>query len=136
MGLHAQSSIEFLFCTVFAMSILVIATLIYYQDQEESAILGEYVESQRVCHEIVMQISSVVSAGSGTQAVLLRPQPLAARNYTIYISGSNRAVVVVFGSQTASCLLATSNVSNGTHQSFYISGNTGIRNVGGGVVIG
>ena len=134
MGLRAQSSIEFLLCTVLAMSILVIAALIYYQGQEEAAVLGEYVESQRVCHEVAMQISAVVSSGSGTQAVLLRP--LAAQNYTIYVSAGDRAAVVALGKQTATCRLATSNVSNGTHSLFYISQDTWIRNVEGGVVIG
>ena len=116
------------------MTILVIAMLIYYQGQEEAAILGRYVESQRICHEVAMQISAVVSAGSGTQAMLLRP--LAAQDYTTYISASDRKVVVALGGQTATCLLATSNVSNGTHASFYISQDTGITNVDGGVVIG
>ena len=134
MGLRAQSSIEFLFCTGLAMVILVIAMLIYYQGQEESAALSEYVESQRICHEFAMQISAVVSAGSGTQASLLRP--MAAKNYTAYISGSDRVAVVVLGDQTASCLLATSNVSNGTSSMFYISEDTTIRNIDGGVVIG
>jgi hypothetical protein len=134
MGLRAQSSIEFLLCTVLALSILVIAVLVYYQSQEEAAILGQYVESQRICHEVAMQISSVVSAGSGTQAMLLRP--IAGRNYTIYIAARDRSAVVTLGDQTAFCRLATSNVSNGTSTSFYISQSTRIRNDGGGVVIG
>jgi len=116
------------------MSILVIATLIYYQGQEESAALGDYVESQRICHELAMQISAVVSAGSGTQAALI--MPLAAQNYTLYISASDRVAVVALGGQTASCLLATSNVSNGTDLAFYIREDTRIRNVDRGVVVG
>ena len=116
------------------MSILVVATLIYYQGQEESTILGEYVESQRICHEVAMQISAVVSAGSGTQAALLRP--VSSSNYTIRISAGSRAAVVSLGSQTTTCLLATSNVSNGTSTAFYISNDTTIRNVDGGAVIG
>ena len=134
MDLRAQSSIEFLLCTGFAMSILVISMLIYYQAQDEAAVLSQYVESQRICHEVAMQISAAVSAGSGTQAALLRP--LAAQNYTIYISASERTAVVALGGQAAFCNLATSNVSNGTHQLFYISQDTVIRNEDGGVVIG
>ena len=134
MGLRAQSSIEFLFCTGLAMSILVIVVLIYYQGQEEAVVLSQYIESQRICHEVAMQISAVVSAGNGTQAMFIRPR--AEQNYTIYISASERTAVVVFGGQTAFCNLATSNVSDGTHQSFYISQNTRMRNEGGGVAIG
>ena len=134
MGLRAQSSIEFLLCTGFAMSILVIVVLIYYQGQEEASILGQYVESQRICHEVAMQISAVVSAGSGTQSVLHRP--LAEQDYTLYISASDRAASVALGKQTAFCDLATSNVSNGTNQTFYISQDTLIMNKDGGVVIG
>jgi len=134
MGLRAQSSIEFLFCTGLAMSMLVISALIYYQGQEEAAALGEYVESQRICHEIAMQISAVVSAGSGTQAAFI--MPLAAKGYTVFISADDRAAAVALGSQTASCSLATSNVSNGTDTAFYIREDTRIMNVDGGVVVG
>jgi hypothetical protein len=134
MGLRAQSSIEFLLCTVLALSVLVIAVLIYYQWQEEAAVLGEYVEAKRICHEVAMQISSVISAGSGTRAVLFRP--LAEQNYTVYVSATERAAVVRLGGQTAFCQLATSNISNGTHRYFYISQDTTIRNEMGGVVIG
>jgi len=116
------------------MAILVISVLIYYQSQEEAAILSQYVESQRICHEVAMQISAIVSAGNGTQAMLLRP--LTAQGYTLYISAGNRTAVVALGGQTASCNLATSNASNGTSTSFYISQDTRIRNEGGGVVIG
>jgi len=116
------------------MSILVIVMLIYYQGQEEAAVLGEYVETQRICHEVAMQISAVVSAGSGTEAMLLRP--LAVQNYTIYISASDREAIVTLGGKMATCMLATSNISNGTHSTFYISQSTQIRNEGGGVVIG
>jgi hypothetical protein len=118
------------------MSILVIALLIYYQGQEDAANLGQYVEAERVCHETAMQISAVVSAGSGTEAAFLRPQIVAARNYTLRVSGSDRSASVEIGGKTAFCRLATSNISNGTHASFYINQDTTIRNVGGGVVIG
>jgi len=134
--MRAQSSIEFLFCTGLAMAVMVIAMLFYYQAQSEAAVLGEYVESQRICHEIAMQISAIVSAGSGTQAALHRPQALAGQNYTVLVAPENHSVVVEFGRQTASCMLATTNVSNGTHSSFYISQDTLIRNEDGGVVVG
>jgi DNA-binding FrmR family transcriptional regulator len=134
MDLRAQSSIEFLFCTALAMSMLVVAMLIYYQGQGESAALGQHVESQRICHEVAMQISAAVSAGSGTEAAFLRPQ--AEQDYSLFVSAGDREVMVALGGQTAFCSLATSNVSNGTSQSFYIAGDTTIRNVEGGVVIG
>ena len=134
--LRAQSSIEFLYCTGLAILIFTMVAIIFYESQVESNALSAYVESQRICHEIAAQVSVIATAENGTQALLLRPQALSSQNYTVLVSGQNRAIVVQYEQRGTTCMLATTSVSNGTNSTFYITGDVLVRNDGRGVVFG
>ncbi len=131
-----QTALEFLYATGFMILLLVISTLIYYQSQAEATALSAYAESQRICHEVAIQLSAVDSAGNGTAAVLRMPVPLSGANYSVFVTGANRSVAVLYGTQGTGCYFSTANISNGSASSFRISGDTVVRNVDGGVVVG
>lgn len=134
--MRAQSSVEFLYCTGLVILLFAMVAIIFYESQEESGSLSAYVESQRICHEIAAQVSAIAIAGNGTQAVLLRPRSFSSQNYTVLVSGQDRAISVQYLQRGTTCMLATSNVSNGTDSTFYITGDVLVRNDGRGVVFG
>ena len=136
---HGQSSLEFLFASGLMVLIFTIATVLYYQSSMDARGLGNYAESQRICHEAASQISAVASAGEGTSAVFRMPGAALAQNYTIYAYPQNRSLSVPYGGTVAGCALGTSNVRGALAAAgapFNITADSPIRNVGGGVVIG
>jgi hypothetical protein len=116
--------------------LLVISMMIYYQSQNDAAALSAYAESQRICHEIAIQLSAVDAAGNGTAAVLRMPIPLTGANYSVFVTGANRSVAVSYGAQGTGCYFSTSNISSGNASSFWITGDILISNIDGGVVVG
>ncbi len=137
-SMAGQSSIEFLYATGLALIFFSVSMVIFYQTQNDAASLSAAADGRRVCNAIAAQISAVADAGDGASAELYVPQLAEEGNYTILVTGHNRSISVSRGSWGTGCLFSTSSVSNGTSDTFYIDyrNGTGIRNIGGGVLIG
>ena len=133
---NGQSSLEFLYATSMMLLVFAVVALLYYQSQSDSAILSSYAEARRICHLVASQISSVAASGDGTSALLGLPDSLGGRNYSVFLSGQNRTVTVVYAEQGTTCPLSVANVTNGTSSSFYLLNGTSMRNSFGGVVLG
>lgn len=132
---HAQASLEFLYATGVVLLVFTMALMVYYQSSQEASALFSYVESQRICHALASQISAIDSAGDGASAAIELPGSLANSNYTAYVSGDGRTLSINYGTQGSACMFSSSNITNGSAQSFYIQPGSTIRNSDGGIVV-
>lgn len=131
---RGQASLEFLYSTAFSLSFLILVLIVLYQSQSDNDALSRSAVARGACNAIAAQITKVASAGDGASAQLFIPE--AAQQFAIFISSSTRSISVSYENGGIGCSFATSNVSNGTAYSFYLTNNTMIRNMRGGVVIG
>jgi hypothetical protein len=133
---RAQSSLEFLYTVSFMVLVMTMCMLIYFQSNTDSAALSAYSESRRICHAVAAEISAIDAAGDGASALLKRPASLAGKNYSVYVMGLNRSIAVSYENQGTGCLFSTTNISNGNSSTFFITRDSIIRNVNGGVLVG
>ena len=134
--MRAQSSLEFLYTVSLMVLVMTMCMLIYFQSNSDAAALSAYSESRRICQAVAAQISAVDAAGDGASMLLKRPASLADRNYSLYVVGPNRSIAVSYGSQGTGCLFSTTNISNGYSSTFFITSDSIVRNVNGGVLVG
>ena len=132
-----QSSIEFLYAVGMILVLFTIAALLFYLSGEDASALAAYVETQRACTEAAAQVEAVSSAGDGASATLRMPQGRAYDSFAFFFSSENRSLSVVYAGTPASCGLSTTDLKNASGAyAFNITGDSPIRNIGGGVVIG
>jgi len=131
-----QSSLEFLYSVGAVLLVFSIASLLFFQSQQDVTAIEGYTQAKLACQEVSGRISAVASAGDGTASALSLPLVAGSRNYAVFVSGQNRTVSVNYHAGGVGCRFATSNVSNGSSQSFYVANDTILRNVKGGVLFG
>jgi hypothetical protein len=132
--MRGQTSIEFLYTMVFMLLLFTAVLVIYGMAQGDLVEISQGSEFRAACHAAASQISAIASSGSGTAAVLSLPE--AKTQYTVYVSGSDRTVIVAAWERMASCRISTTNVSNGTASSFSVADGARMANINGGVVFG
>jgi hypothetical protein len=131
-----QTSLEFLYAVAMVLLVFAMSTVLFYQSQQDSAAITAFTQSKLVCQAVSSRISAVAAGGDGTVSAFSLPLVAGGTNYTIFVSGQNRTVSVSYQGGGTGCLFSTSNISNGSSGSFYIAGDTPIRNVNGGVLVG
>jgi uncharacterized protein (UPF0333 family) len=134
--MRAQTSLEFLYTASLMLLVFGIVMIIFYESQSDAANLAAYTESQRICHAVAAQVDAMDSAGDGASSVFSRPYSLSGQNYSVYVSGPNKSVSIIYAGQGTDCLFSTSSITNGSSATFYIAQSALIRNVNGGVVVG
>lgn len=133
---RGQSALEFLYATGLVLAMFAAVLAVFFVTGNDADSLSAYSEANRVCGETAAQVSSVAAAGDGASAAIGNPRISGNRNYTLHMNGKNRQLSVIYGQKTAGCMIATSNITNGTSDSFYFDFGAMARNVGGGVVVG
>ena len=132
----AQTSLEFLYAVGMSLLVFTIAALLFLQSQQDSTAMSAYANSRLVCQSVASRISAVAAAGDGASTYFSLPLVAGGTNYVIFVSGKNSTVSVSYSGAGTACRFSTTNVSNGNSSSFYVTNNTVIRNVDGGVLFG
>jgi len=131
-----QSSLEFLYAVGMALLVFSVAALLFFQSQQDETAIDSYLQSNLACEAVAGRISAVAAGGDGTVSYLLLPLVGGRLNYTVAVSAVNRTVSVGYGTNSVGCRFSTSNVSNGSSSSFFVTNNTLVRNINGGVLVG
>ena len=132
--LHGQTSIEFIYTLAFMMLFFSAMLGVFLLAQSDLTEISWRSESGALCHSASSQISTLVAAGNGASALLSLPQMSTA--YNVSVSGPMRAVTVSGSGRVTSCLLATSNITNGTSSEFPIGDRMRAAYTNGGVAFG
>jgi len=134
-GRRGQSSLEFLYATLFSLLFLVLAIFIFVESGEDAGVLAAASDAGMVCNAVSIQLSKIASAGEGAEAAVEFPEKLAG-NYSVWVSGSNKSLAVAYAGGGVGCRFLAQGVGNGTSDEFYIAEGAVMRNNGTGVVIG
>ena len=129
-----QTSLEYLYAMGFMLLLFTAVLVVYGLAQADLVEISQGAELRTVCRSAASQISTIAASGEGTTALLSLPSTTS--QYNVYISGSARTLSVAAWGQLESCMISTSNVTNGTATNFTILDGARMSNIGGGVVFG
>lgn len=133
--MKAQSSIEFLVFASISVLFLLAAVIFLGVRSEEVTEMNKVSKMKDICHSVSTKISAVFSAGPGTNTTLDLPEAVAGNDVTVWVYGENQSVIVRDNETSVGCALNMQSVSNGTANSFEVSGNATLTNSNGVVLV-
>lgn len=133
--MKSQTGLETLLVISLVIVVLVFAFVSYISKGSEVDFTQKHLEAQKICFEIKNIINQVASDGFGSAVKFNLPKKLITSDYNASIDSNNKIVTILWDKNSFSCSFFTQNVTNSTHNQFFLNKTSVAKNSDGVVVI-